>query len=73
MRNKPDYFYRQSGVIPVRKTDEGVEVLLVRSRSGRRWVIPKGIVEPCLSPAASAPKEAEEEAGVHHAPGLADG
>ena len=39
-------------------------MLLVTSRSGKRWVIPKGIVEPDLSPAASAAKEAWEEAGV---------
>jgi 8-oxo-dGTP pyrophosphatase MutT (NUDIX family) len=37
---------------------------MVTSRSGKRWVIPKGIIEPDLSAAASAAKEAWEEAGV---------
>ncbi|NJN81610.1 MAG: NUDIX hydrolase [Caldilineaceae bacterium] len=37
---------------------------MVTSRSGARWIVPKGILEPDLSPAASAAKEAFEEAGV---------
>ena len=41
-----------------------MEVLLVTSRKGKRWVIPKGIVEPGLSAAESAVHEAWEEAGV---------
>jgi len=41
-----------------------VEVLLVTSSSGKRWIIPKGIVEEDLSPAESAAQEAMEEAGV---------
>lgn len=64
MREKPDYFYRQSGVIAYRFQQGRPEILLVTSRSGRRWVIPKGIIEPELSAAASAAKEALEEAGV---------
>ena len=38
-----------------------------RSRKGTRWVLPKSVVEPDLSPAASAAKEALEEAGVRGA------
>ena len=64
MRTKPDYFYTQSGVIPYRIEDEVVHVLLITSRSGRRWGIPKGVVELDLSPAASAAQEALEEAGI---------
>lgn len=56
--------YRQSGVIAFRAAPEGLEVLLVSSRRGKRWVIPKGIVEPGLDGGASAAKEAFEEAGV---------
>lgn len=37
---------------------------MISSRSGKRWVVPKGIVEPDLSPADSAANEAWEEAGV---------
>jgi 8-oxo-dGTP pyrophosphatase MutT (NUDIX family) len=59
--------YRQSAVIPYRRGPSGHEVLLVTSRKGKRWVLPKGVVEPDLSPAASAAKEALEEAGVRGA------
>jgi len=47
-----------------RDSGPGAEILLVTSRKGKRWVIPKGVVEPGLSPADSAAKEAWEEAGV---------
>ena len=61
---RPDYFYTQSAVVPYRHGPNGVEILLITSRGRRRWVIPKGIVEPFLSPAESACKEAFEEAGI---------
>ena len=54
----------QSAVIAYRKGKKGHEVLLVTSRGRRRWVLPKGDVEPELTPAESAAKEAFEEAGV---------
>lgn len=56
--------HAQSGVIPYRWRAQQLEVLLITSRRRSRWVIPKGIVEPNLSPAASAEKEAFEEAGI---------
>jgi len=56
--------YAQSAALPYRHDGNGLEVLLVTSRSGRRWVVPKGLIEPGLSAAASAAKEALEEAGV---------
>ena len=59
--------YRQSAVIPYRRGPSGLEVLLVTSRKGTRWVLPKGVVEPDLSPAVSAAKEALEEARVRGA------
>jgi len=62
--DKPEWFYRQSGVIPYRWQQGELQVLLITNRRNRRWVIPKGIVEPGLSPAASAVKEAWEEAGL---------
>jgi len=61
---RPAWFYRQSGVIPWRVRDGALEILLVTNRPGKRWVIPKGIVEPALTPAESAEKEAWEEAGI---------
>ena len=56
--------YAQSAALPYRVNGTGIEVLLVTSSRGRRWVIPKGLIEGDLSPAASAAKEALEEAGV---------
>ena len=64
LRDRPAYYYTQSSAIPYRKTDKDVEILIVRSRGDRHWVVPKGIVDPGLSPQASARKEAWEEAGV---------
>lgn len=53
-----------AGAIPVRRTSEGVEVLLITSRSTRRWVIPKGMIESDQSPRQTASAETMEEAGV---------
>jgi phosphohistidine phosphatase len=64
MRERPNYYYAQSAVIPYRQTEETLQVLMIRSRKGKRWVMPKGIIEPDLSPPVSAAKEAWEEAGV---------
>lgn len=55
---------RQSGIIPYRLSDRGLEVLLVTSNTRKRWIIPKGNIEPHLSALESARKEAFEEAGV---------
>ena len=38
--------------------------MLITSRKGTRWVLPKGVKEPELSLRDSASKEAFEEAGV---------
>lgn len=55
----------QSGALPWRRLrDGGIALLLVTSRRTRRWIIPKGHIEPGLTAAASAAKEALEEAGV---------
>lgn len=56
--------YRQSGVVPFRKTGNEILIMLVTSRKNKRWVIPKGIVEEYLTPQESAAKEAVEEAGI---------
>ncbi|MDH3731679.1 MAG: NUDIX domain-containing protein [Acidimicrobiia bacterium] len=60
----PAWIYRQSALVPYRWDHNELHVLLISSRSGKRWVVPKGIVEPGMSPIASALKEAHEEAGV---------
>jgi len=50
----------QSGAIPVL---DG-RVCMVTSRSGKRWVFPKGVIEPGHTPGEAALIEAWEEAGV---------
>jgi len=40
------------------------EVLLITSLTSKRWILPKGWLEPDLTPAQSAAREAFEEAGV---------
>jgi phosphohistidine phosphatase len=62
--SRPPWFYIQSAVVPYRRVGSALEVLLITSRSGKRWTIPKGIVEPAMTAAASAAKEAYEEAGI---------
>jgi 8-oxo-dGTP pyrophosphatase MutT (NUDIX family) len=42
-----------------------LEILLVQTRRGGRWIFPKGGVEPGLTRSQSAALEALEEAGVH--------
>ncbi len=64
MREFPDYYYTQSAAIPYRHRKGKLEVLLITSRKKKRWIIPKGIVEPTLGAPDSAAKEAWEEAGV---------
>ncbi|MEM9635332.1 MAG: NUDIX domain-containing protein [Pseudomonadota bacterium] len=64
LRERPAYYYTQSAVIPYRRVGGETEILIVGSSSGRHWVVPKGIVEPGLDPAASAEVEAREEAGI---------
>jgi 8-oxo-dGTP pyrophosphatase MutT (NUDIX family) len=51
---------RQSAAIPLK----GGQVCLVTSRSGKRWVIPKGCIEPGMTAGEIALQEAWEEAGL---------
>jgi 8-oxo-dGTP pyrophosphatase MutT (NUDIX family) len=51
---------RQAAVIPVRNG----QVCLVSSRSGKRWVVPKGCMEPGKTAGEIALQEAWEEAGL---------
>ena len=46
------------------KRGTALEVLLITSRSTKRWILPKGWPEPELGPAENAAREAFEEAGV---------
>lgn len=60
----PEYFFTQSGVLPYRRVGDHLEIMVVASRRGTRWVIPKGVKEREMSLRDSAAKEALEEAGV---------
>ncbi|MBE0643726.1 MAG: NUDIX hydrolase [Bacteroidetes bacterium] len=60
----PSWFFEQSAVIPWRRHHRGIEILLVTSARKKRWIIPKGVIEPGMGARASARKEALEEAGV---------
>jgi 8-oxo-dGTP pyrophosphatase MutT (NUDIX family) len=51
---------RQAAVIPV---SDG-QVCMVTSSSGRRWVIPKGMIDPGQTAGEAALNEAWEEAGL---------
>ncbi len=51
---------RQAAVVPVRNG----QVCLVSSRSGKRWVVPKGCLEPGKTAGQVALEEAWEEAGL---------
>lgn len=55
---------RQSAAIPYRIENGDLRILLITSSRRKRWIIPKGFVEPDLDAGDSALKEAYEEAGV---------
>lgn len=64
MNRVPEHFYKQSAALPYRNDRGRLEILVVSSRRRKRWVIPKGVRELDLDAAASAAKEALEEAGI---------
>jgi 8-oxo-dGTP pyrophosphatase MutT (NUDIX family) len=51
---------RQAAVVPLRDS----QVCLVSSRNGKRWVVPKGCMEPGKTAGEVALQEAWEEAGL---------
>jgi 8-oxo-dGTP pyrophosphatase MutT (NUDIX family) len=55
---------RQVAALPWRKTDDGLQVLMITSRETRRWVIPKGGRMIGKTDHEAAAQEALEEAGV---------
>ena len=56
---------RQSAALPLLGAGAAMRVVLVTSRETRRWVVPKGWIEPNEPPHSSAAREAFEEAGLH--------
>ncbi|MGG5808642.1 NUDIX hydrolase [Falsiroseomonas sp. CW058] len=55
---------RQSAALPLVSHGNALRVVLVTSRETRRWVVPKGWIEPNEPPHRSAAREAFEEAGL---------
>src|SRR5262249_56354811 len=56
-----DAYIRQAGAIPLRN---GRVCLITSRRNGKRWVIPKGLIEPGQTPGATALQHAWEQAGL---------
>jgi 8-oxo-dGTP pyrophosphatase MutT (NUDIX family) len=56
--------HRQAAVIPYRIRNSRVEVALVTTSGGKRWIVPKGWVDDGEQPRDAAIREAEEEAGL---------
>ncbi|HWB10364.1 MAG TPA: NUDIX hydrolase [Pirellulales bacterium] len=55
---------QQACAVPLRANAEGLEVCLITSMGRRRWIFPKGVVDPGETHAITALKEAREEAGI---------
>jgi 8-oxo-dGTP pyrophosphatase MutT (NUDIX family) len=54
----------QVAALPWRKSDSGIEVMLITSRDTGRWVLPKGWPEAAEDLSLAAAREAGEEAGL---------
>jgi len=55
---------RQSAALPLITTEAGLRLVMITSRETRRWVVPKGWIEPREPPHLGAAREAYEEAGL---------
>lgn len=51
-------------MVPMRVRERRLEVALITSSGGKRWIVPKGSVDEGESPAESARRETLEEAGL---------
>ncbi len=60
----PEPIY-QACVIRIQKHDERIEFCLITSLNRKRWIFPKGIINPGETLEETALKEALEEAGLH--------
>jgi 8-oxo-dGTP pyrophosphatase MutT (NUDIX family) len=54
----------QTAVVPYRVQSGRIEVALITSSGGSRWIFPKGSIDPGESAVQSARRETEEEAGL---------
>jgi 8-oxo-dGTP pyrophosphatase MutT (NUDIX family) len=60
----PQQAQRQYGVIPFRRGDDRIEIMLITSRNTRRWIVPKGWPIGRKPSRDVAQLEALEEAGL---------
>ncbi len=56
--------HQQAAVIPYRIRKDRLEVALVTTSTGRRWIVPKGSIDRGERARDAAIREAEEEAGL---------
>lgn len=52
-----------SGGVVFRKTNRGIEILLIKDQKGK-WTFPKGLIETNEDPILTAKREIKEEVGV---------
>ncbi|MCA9259697.1 MAG: NUDIX hydrolase [Planctomycetales bacterium] len=64
MAKKPDWLFQQAAGLPYFSDQGEVRVVLVTSRSSKKWIFPKGVIDPGETRESTAVKEAWEEAGV---------
>jgi phosphohistidine phosphatase len=55
---------QQAEAIPFRRREGSLEFCLITSLKRRRWIFPKGIIDPGETGVETALKEAREEAGL---------
>ncbi|MBV8469373.1 MAG: NUDIX hydrolase [Burkholderiaceae bacterium] len=56
---------QQYGALPYRlDAEQGLQIMLITSRTTRRWIIPKGWPIKGMKPSETAAREAYEEAGL---------
>ena len=64
MIGRSDHVWKQAAAIPYRVRKGNLEIALVTSSSGKRWVLPKGCIDPGERACEAAARETHEEAGL---------
>jgi phosphohistidine phosphatase len=64
MKRHPSLSVEQAAVVPYRMRGGVLEVALITTSDGKRWILPKGWIDAGETAAESALREAEEEAGL---------
>ena len=54
-----------AGGVVYRQTPNGIEVLICRTSTSQKWVIPKGLIDPGEQVQQTAVREVREEVGVN--------